>query len=147
MCGHPLRGSQNLAPWASKEKPVPGQERRYRSPPLGEGMGPMCRIYNSNPEGYVGPDLGNSTREGYRRCGRLSMMKDLVQSARNGSDLHMGRTAQVNYRLAAQSDLLEAVGSRIGAEAAFSSSIPDEMATEPPSLRSTLRSLGCMLRT
>jgi hypothetical protein len=58
--------------------------------PRGEGMGPMRRLDNSNPEGYVGPDLGDYTREGYRRCGRLSMIKDLVQAARGGSDLHMG---------------------------------------------------------
>jgi hypothetical protein len=73
--------------------------------PHREGVGPIRRIDNSNPEGYVGPDLGNSTRESYRRCGRLSVMKYLVQAARGGSDFHMGLTPKVNYRLAAQSNL------------------------------------------
>jgi hypothetical protein len=73
--------------------------------PLGEGVGPIRRIDNSNPEWYVGPDLGNSTRESYRRCRRLSVMKDLVQAARGGSDFHMGLTPRGNYRLAAQSNL------------------------------------------
>jgi hypothetical protein len=53
----------------------------------------MHRIDNSNPEGYVGPDFGNSTREGYRRFRRLRVMKDLMQAARGGSYLHMGLTA------------------------------------------------------
>jgi hypothetical protein len=64
-------------------------------------MGPMCRIDNSNPERYVGADLGDPTREGYRRCGRLSVMKDLVQAARCGSYFHMSLTTGGNYRLAA----------------------------------------------
>jgi hypothetical protein len=70
--------------------------------PLREGVGPIRRIDNSNPEEYVGPDLGNSTRESYRRCERLSVMKDMVQAARGGRDFHMGLTPRGNYRLAAQ---------------------------------------------
>jgi hypothetical protein len=57
-------------------------------------VGPIRRIDNSNPEGYVGPDLGNPTRESYCQCGRLSVMKDLVQAARGGSDFHMSLTAE-----------------------------------------------------
>jgi hypothetical protein len=78
----PLRGLTELGPMGvQRENPGRGRSGETDHHSLGEGMGPMSRVDNSNPEGSVGPDLSDSAREGYRRCGRPSVMKHLVQDA------------------------------------------------------------------
>jgi hypothetical protein len=68
-------------------------------------VGPVRRVDDTNPEGYIGPYLGNPARKRYRGGGRLGMMEDLKQAARGGRDLHVGLTAGGNHRPAAKADL------------------------------------------
>jgi hypothetical protein len=109
-----LRGLTELGPiGVQRENPDRGRSGDAYHHPVGEGVGPIRRIHNSNPEGYFGPNLGNSIRKGYRRCGRLSVMKDLVQAARGRSDLRMGLTVGGITVLRLSRTFGEAVGSRI----------------------------------